>query len=145
MDSDESPIARTALHCQEWDEFSGVNRDWAVLGGLGNFGEIVLLHPAGEIVGCTLRVFNPSQREWSLYWSASLSGVLLPPMVGRFNDQGVGEFYAQEVQAGRTVYSRFIWNDITPDSAHWEQALSADGGQTWETNWTMDFQRLSVD
>jgi hypothetical protein len=24
---------------------------------------------------------------------------------------------------------------------HWEQAFSADGGETWETNWTADFAR----
>ena len=27
------------------------------------------------------------------------------------------------------------------DSAHWEQASSADGGVTWETNWIADFRR----
>jgi hypothetical protein len=26
-------------------------------------------------------------------------------------------------------------------SAHWDQAFSPDGGQSWETNWTTDFTR----
>jgi hypothetical protein len=29
----------------------------------------------------------------------------------------------------------------TPDSCRWEQAYSADGGKTWETNWIMEFTR----
>ena len=41
--------------------------------------------------------------------------------------------------AGSTV--RFVWSKITANSAHWEQAFSADGGATWETNWHMDFAR----
>jgi hypothetical protein len=29
----------------------------------------------------------------------------------------------------------------SPDACRWEQAYSADGGKTWETNWTMEFSR----
>src|SRR6185437_12570994 len=28
------------------------------------------------------------------------------------------------------------------DHAHWEQAFSGDGGKTWETNWTTEFERM---
>jgi hypothetical protein len=38
---------------------------------------------------------------------------------------------------------RFTWSKITATSAHWEQAFSSDGGQTWEVNWTMEFRRVS--
>jgi hypothetical protein len=33
------------------------------------------------------------------------------------------------------------WTSAGPDAARWEQAFSADGGKTWETNWIMDFTR----
>lgn len=36
---------------------------------------------------------------------------------------------------------RYVWSQITANSAHWEQALSADGGATWQTNWIMEFRR----
>jgi hypothetical protein len=32
---------------------------------------------------------------------------------------------------------------MTGTSAHWEQAYSADGGKTWETNWYADFKKLA--
>jgi len=31
-----------------------------------------------------------------------------------------------------------------PHAPRWEQALSVDGGATWETNWTMDFVRSAL-
>jgi hypothetical protein len=36
---------------------------------------------------------------------------------------------------GLSLLVRFVISDITPDSAHFEQAFSDDGGKTWETNW----------
>jgi hypothetical protein len=38
---------------------------------------------------------------------------------------------------------RFIWSGISETTAHWEQAFSIEGGQTWETNWVMDSTRVS--
>jgi hypothetical protein len=48
-------------------------------------------------------------------------------------------FFSQELFEGRHIFSRFIWTVNGPDACHWEQAFSADGGKTWEINWTMTF------
>jgi hypothetical protein len=53
-----------------------------------------------------------------------------------------GEFFDQEMFEERSIFVRFLWSDIKENSCHWEQAFSADGGKTWETNWIMDFERL---
>jgi hypothetical protein len=41
------------------------------------------------------------------------------------------------------VRVRYRWSHITPTSARWEQAFSPDAGKTWETNWMMEFRRVS--
>ena len=95
----------------------------------------------GRVEALALRLFNPQSREWSIYWASSTTGVLDIPVIGKFKN-GCGEFFAQELHEGRHVFSRFIWSEITGNSCRWEQALSEDGGKTWETNWIMEFTRI---
>lgn len=123
-----------------WEEFEGTSVARRLLGGLGNIDENVMEREAGRLEGVSLRLYDPLSRQWSIYWADSVNGTLEAPVVGGFGG-GRGEFYAQEVLAGRRVFSRFIWSDITADSCRWEQALSDDGGRTWETNWVMEFTR----
>jgi hypothetical protein len=59
---------------------------------------------------------------------------------GNFRD-GIGTFVGDDTLDGRPIKTRVIWSRITPRSARWEQAASGDGGVTWETNWTSDFER----
>lgn len=125
----------------DWEEFGATAVIRPILGGLGNIDEIRFDPSWRELYGCTVRLFDPVSRQWSLHWSDSAIGRLLPPMIGLFRD-GVGVFHAHEQFEGRMVFSRFIWSDITDQSARWQQALSDDGGLTWETNWTMSLSRL---
>jgi hypothetical protein len=64
--------------------------------------------------------------------------MLTQPMIGEFKD-GRGEFYDQETFNERSVLVRNGFSEITPTSSRFEQAFSADGGKTWETNWIMTF------
>ena len=124
----------------EWEEFEGDTVDRKILNGLGNMDENIIHRETGTVHAVTLRLLDPQAQEWSLYWAAGISGVLEVPMIGGFK-HGLGEFYSQEVFEGRHIFSRFIWSEIKTASCKWEQAFSADGGQTWETNWVMDFER----
>ena len=124
----------------DWEEFEGTIVDRKVLGGLGNVDEVTMDRESGRVEGMTVRLFDPRTQEWSLYWASSATGVLELPMIGKF-ENGRGEFFAHEVHETRHVYSRFIWSEITENSCRWEQALSPDGGKTWETNWIADFTR----
>ena len=124
----------------EWEEFEGTCVDKKILNGLGNFDEVIMDRETGTVHAIAMRLFDIKSREWSIYWAAGSSGMLDVPMVGGFKN-GRGEFYAQEILEGRHIYSRFIWSNITTSSCRWEQAFSADGGKTWETNWIMEHER----
>ena len=63
-------------------------------------------------------------------------------MRGRFA-AGEGIFYGRDIVDGRSVEVRFIWSAMTSASPKWEQAFSADGGLSSETNWIMEFTKAS--
>jgi hypothetical protein len=123
----------------EWDEFPGHSVAGRHFDGAASFDEITF--PTKGFSGLTVRLRNPETRQWSIYWASSARGVLdTSPMVGAF-EGGRGEFHGEEDCDGRRVRCRFVWTVIDADAARWEQAFSADGGLTWETNWIMDLAR----
>jgi hypothetical protein len=134
-------LAERLKGCADWEEFESTCQARAILGGLGNMDEFTMDRASGRVLAVTLRLFNPANGEWSIYWAASTgNGRLDVPMVGRFKGPR-GEFFSQEVFEGRHIFNRFIWTVEAPGSCRWEQAYSADGGKTWETNWIMEFTR----
>lgn len=124
----------------EWIEFPGTLDVKPFLGGAGNIDENVLDDPAGRYLATSIRVFSPATQAWSIYWVDGRGTGLDKPVVGRF-DGKVGHFYTDDELGRRPIRVRFIYEDLTPTAARWSQAFSPDGGQSWETNWTMDFTR----
>ncbi|HYF65557.1 MAG TPA: hypothetical protein VD886_22205 [Herpetosiphonaceae bacterium] len=126
--------------CDEWVEFAGSMSTAAVLGGYGNVEDNVLDLPDGQYRAVALRSFDRASGQWSIWWlDGRFPGQLDVPVVGSFA-QGVGTFYADGTLNGRPIKVRFIWR-AAAGQPRWEQAFSADGGATWETNWVMDFFR----
>ena len=112
-----------------------------LLSGLGNIDRYKAVREGRTIDGMTLRLFNPASGEWSHYWADNVrTGILQPPMLGKFRGD-VGEFFGVEEVEGKKVLCRLRWLRGNPRSPQWEQAFSADGGKTWETNWIMTFTR----
>jgi len=127
-----------------WVEFDGTSVTRKVWGGRANMDEFTADSPEtnSHIEGLTLRLYKPESREWYIYWASLKTGALgLPPTVGRFNN-GRGEFYDHEEIGGRMIFVRYVWSDITPNSARFEQSFSADGGKTWEPNWICTIDRV---
>lgn len=122
----------------DWEVFPGTSTCQPIFNGAGNTDEITF--PTLGTRGFTLRLFDAERKEWSLYWASSRTGRLDPPVVGTFTD-GRGDFYGDDTYDGQRIRVHFIWSDITPASARWEQEFSADGGQTWVSNWVMEFTR----
>jgi hypothetical protein len=122
---------------------NGISNHKKLLNSNANFEEFEVDNPEKHlhIKAQTLRLYNPDTRQWSIYLLDLDKGVLsLPPVVGEFNGNR-GEFYDQEQYKGRAILVRYVWLNISPKSARLEQAFSADGGNTWETNWICELSR----
>ncbi len=95
-----------------------------------------------HIQGMTLFLYNPKSRQWSQTWVNSREGTLNAPMIGGFKN-GRGELISQEtLDDGRTVLVRAVWSDIKPDSHHFEEDYSDDGGKSWEAVFSADLTRV---
>ncbi len=126
--------------CEEWDEFDSTVVARPLLDGMGNEDEFRTDFDGG-FVGMSLRFFDPRTRQWWIYWADTRRcGRLDPPVVGAFEGD-VGVFEGEDTFDGRPILVRFVWSGVTTETPRWEQAFSEDGGETWETNWIMDFTR----
>jgi len=127
-----------------WIEFGGTCRNRALIDGSANVEEHTFSRPAGTTYGIALRAYDAKAGQWAIWWVDSRDplGPLDPPVKGRFED-GVGTFYSDYIADGKSMRVRYVWSHLTANSAHWEQATSSDGGKTWDTNWTMEFERTA--
>lgn len=124
----------------EWDEFESRVAARPLPGGLGNE-ELYCTDFDGGFIGMSFRLFDPGTNLWSVYWADSRRpGALDPPLFGSFQDE-TGVFLGEDTIAGRPILVRVLWRDVHTPTPRREQALSDDGGETWETNWIMEFTR----
>jgi hypothetical protein len=128
----------------EWDDLDGtvVTRSLPMLEGW-NESEMRVDSPTTHqhIEILAVRLYNPTSHQWSIYGSSVKTGTFDPPQIGQFDNRR-GEFYAQDTLQGRATYIRYLWQNLSPATTHFEQAFSVDGGKTWETNWIYDGTRV---
>lgn len=117
-----------------WVEYEGTTIVRKIWNGRANLVELSADGPAGHFEGLNMRLYNSKTHQWSLNFAGSGDGSFSQPAIGEFKN-GIGEFYDQETFNGRSVFVRFIISEITPDSCHFEQSFSIDGGKSWEVNW----------
>jgi hypothetical protein len=128
----------------EWEEYEATSSAWKILDGLGNADEFRTDHNGG-FTGMSFRCFDPKTRQWSIYWADSRRpGLLDPPVFGSFAGD-IGVFEGDDTFGGRPIRVRFTWSRVTTPTPRWEQAFSEDGGESWETNWVMDFTPAGAD
>jgi hypothetical protein len=90
------------------------------------------------------RLFDPATRTWSIYWADSrFPGPLEQPVVGSFSGD-VGIFECRETFNGEPIIVPFTWSQTSSPTVRWEQAFSADDGQTWETNHITESTRVAA-
>lgn len=126
----------------DWMTFEGTCENWPLINGSGNVDDNYFDSPEGAYAGVGLRAFDPVAGSWAIWWLDSRNPARLDvPVRGGFKD-GVGVFLADDTWNGTPVKVRFRWSQITAMSALWDQAFSADGGEHWEPNWYMSFERV---
>lgn len=128
-----------------WETFAARGACRPILGGSGNVDDFVPVEGSNwaGFEGGAIRLYNPSTGQWSIFWFDNVVHRLLPPVLGSFQD-GVGTFHGVDEHEGTPVQVKFTWSGIGPTNARWEQAFSADKGETWETNWIMTFTRTEA-
>jgi len=124
----------------KWIELNGTVVVRKVCERRGNLAEIEVDGPTGHIEFLSLRLYNPKSHQWSLNFASSNDGTLSVPMIGEFKN-GRGEFYDQETFNGKSIFVRFVFSAVSPDSGRSEQSFSEDGGKTWEVNWINTYTR----
>lgn len=136
-----SRLQRPLTGSTAWVEYQGTAVVRKVWNGRANLVELAADGPAGHFEGLSLRLYNPKSRQWSINWANSNDGTLSQPTIGEFKN-GRGEFFDQETLNGRAILVRNVFSDITPNSVHFEQAYSDDGGKTWEVNFIETLSRV---
>lgn len=125
---------------KEWDEFEGEATVFSILQGLGSIEELRI--PARQFAGMGLRLLDVKKKVWNDFWVNAQSGVLTTPGLAGLFVKGVGTFMAEEREGDKKVMVKGVWDRITPQSCRWYQAVSNDGGKTWEEGWLMDWTRV---
>ncbi len=125
-----------------WEEFDGTSTTSPVMCGFGNVEDNVLDLPDGAYKAVALRSFDAEMGLWAIWWLDGRHPHRLDvPVVGQFTD-GIGIFLADDMYEARPIKVRFRWSHEASDTCQWQQAFYDDGGETWETNWVMDFTRM---
>ena len=132
-------ISHRRLKGSDWDLFDGEASCWTVLGGVGSIEELRI--PARHFSGIGIRLLDLEKKRWSDFWVNGRSGVLTPPGMSGWFDQGVATFEADDMDGDQAIKVRGVWDRITPRSCRWHQAVSRDGGASWQENWFMDWVR----
>ncbi len=132
------PLSESA---DRWLQFSGTSTVRPLLDRRANVLEFEVSGPDGRIDALNMRLYEPQARRWSLTFVNIRDGLLTPAVYGGFRN-GVGKFSGDDQLGGRPIKVRFLIFRPSADEARFEQAFSADGGTTWETNWLAVDRRI---
>lgn len=144
-----APLSGSGAAAADWETFETELETVPLPGGAGNADRFGAPAWRPGYVGSTLRVYNPVAGLWCLYSFDSrgngfdaASAALAPPVVGRFEGD-TGVFEGPDVWNGKPIRVRYEWRRLGADRATWRQSFSADGGRTWEMNWTVEHRRVA--
>lgn len=104
-----------------WIEYDGISNHKKLLDSNANFEEfdVTSTDKKLRIKAQTLRLYNPTSRQWSIYLVDVDNGTLgLPPVVGQFTGNR-GEFFDQEDFKGRAILCATSGSTSLPTRLAW--------------------------
>ena len=130
----------------DWASFEHSLQAQALMDGQVSIDENVFASEG--LTALTLRTLDVAAKRWTIYWISSRDGLVQPPVHGGW-DGDRGRFFGDDVDAGRPVHVRFLWERLGPDTARWSQdfaLIGQDGAADgpWETNWVMEMSRVKA-
>ncbi|MFC5265974.1 hypothetical protein ACFPJ1_27990 [Kribbella qitaiheensis] len=135
-------LSKVFVGSDDWQEYDGTCSARTHFDGAISIDEMQF--PTKGSYGMSVRLFDPVEKQWTIYWISSTSMEVQPPVKGGWKD-GSCWLVGEEVLDGKPILVSYSWSDIAETTAHWEQSFSDDGGETWEVNWTMDFTRRDTE
>ena len=133
-------IKNRQLKKRVWDQFDGEATVHGILGGIASVEELRI--PARNFSGMGLRLLDVERKLWADFWVNSKSGVLEPPPSWGSFVKGVGLWDVDDKAGEQAIIVRGAWDQITPTSCRWYQAVSRDNGKSWQESWVMQWTRV---
>jgi hypothetical protein len=96
-------------------------------------------HPGINFTGMSISTYNSYAKNWNQLWVDDQGGYL--DFVGAFQD---GKMYMSrtfEDKDGNLIIQRMVWHNIEENSLDWNWERSIDSGSTWETRWSIHYER----
>lgn len=125
----------------QWDEAEAIDIVTPAFAGLGQTGRFMRYIDGQPYEGMPIRLYNPADDLWRIYWLDTHDQRMEPPLIGDFQSDGTGRFVGDDQLRGIRIKVRFDWSNISSTTARWEQRFSNDEGESWELNSIMDFRR----
>lgn len=91
--------------------------------------------------GMSISVFNSRFRLWQQTWADNAGSYIV--LTGRRDADGHMVLSTEPFTnaQGQTQINRMTWRDITEDALTWHWQRSLDGGESWQTVWSIDYRR----
>jgi hypothetical protein len=129
-------LRKLFVHSHDWEDCYARLATKAFENNVGEVEVGPIRCPGGQPVSTiTVRLYDASTHQWSIYWASDTTSLIGPPQVGHFGSDGVGIFDAYYTYRGIPVISRYRWSVLPGNHPHFEQLYSNDNGKTWELNW----------
>ncbi len=97
---------------------------------------------AGPITGykgTSISVYNPRNKSWHQAWADNQGGYI--NFIGEVDgDKRIFKTPPQQ-QGDQVIISRMVFYDIGTDKFTWDWERTTDGGETWNLQWRINYQR----